>query len=619
MKIKYAAIIFFISFSSCDTTVNKKSPRPEITELSQEQITLYTVRGVGDYLYITNLAPDTVIKVKEYSPDGTRIFGGNTETDNGNCRYTFFENLGRYGKNISVTVTEPEKIESYPVLVGAEPEPPLRYDESVKKVHFTDAAATVNFDKLSENDIYLIKINKSDFVVNAANTGNSASPDGQYPMRNYGFTYDSERDLPPMGHVAAREFNANPPPIIENQMPSRLRAAFVPPVVGDTKFFWVESYHNSGAWVQKQATLRAAGTHGNIWVMDESYSPVDGGKDDKKITTAQAEALADKFDVIYPIETNLLGFEYGGGPGGNGGRDNDPKIQILVYDIVDSSGNTKAAGFFWSKDYYSQSQLGSGYKTNLSEIFYLNAGSIDNAPDYMYSALVHEFQHMINFNMKYVKHRKNSASWYDEMLSTMAEDVISPLIGVGPANRGHPIQTRINTFLTSYNQVGITEWHTLESASYAKGYAFGAYLMRNYGGAELLSKILANATTNAESLTAALNEMQNGLDFERAIERYGEAFIFSGSQIPEGSLTFDKTVVTNINGISYTAYGFDIWNRSRSQNEKGPLVFDVSQVEMRPYSVILHSTDAWKNRTGSFSITLEKPIDQNIAFYLMTR
>jgi hypothetical protein len=72
---------------------------------------------------------------------------------------------------------------------------------------------------------------------------------------------------------------------------------------------------------------------------------------------------------------------------------------------------------------------------------------------------------MINFNMKFVKHGKSSASWYNEMLSVMAEDVISPLIGVESTNYYHPIRRRIPTFLGSYYQVGITAWNTLESTS----------------------------------------------------------------------------------------------------------------------------------------------------------
>jgi hypothetical protein len=55
---------------------------------------------------------------------------------------------------------------------------------------------------------------------------------------------------------------------------------------------------------------------------------------------------------------------------------------------------------------------------------------------------------------------------------------------------GHPIRSRIPTFLNPHDQLGVTKWETLSSKSYAKGYAFGAYLMRNLGGAQLLKDIL---------------------------------------------------------------------------------------------------------------------------------
>jgi hypothetical protein len=210
------------------------------------------------------------------------------------------------------------------------------------------------------------------------------------------------------------------------------------------------------------------------------------------------------------------------------------------------------------------------------------------------------------------------------MLSEMAEDVISPLIDVGPSNSGHPIQSRIHTFLATYNQIGLTEWNTLENVSYAKGFAFGAYLMRNWGGAELMQKILANNTTNVESLSAALNEIENGLNFEKVLNRYCEALIFSGLQIPEGALSFDKTVSKTINGFNYTVTGFDIWNKYRYNSaantvKKGPLIFDLSSIEMRPYSILLQSTDDWKNRTGSISITLNKPNNNSIDLYILVR
>jgi hypothetical protein len=219
---------------------------------------------------------------------------------------------------------------------------------------------------------------------------------------------------------------------------SGLAAAPLPsPVVGDTRMFWVETTYSSREFIQKQATLRATGTYGNVWVMDDVYSAFDDGgtSSDLKITTAQAEAMAQKFDLIYPAETKLIGYEYGGDPNDQetyGGKDGDPKVQILVYDFMGGTGGScGAAGFFWSKDFYTDAQLGSSYKSNLAEIFYLSVDTVDSSSDYKYGTLAHEFQHMINFNQKYVLHSKSSPSWYDEMLADMAKDVISPLIGVG--------------------------------------------------------------------------------------------------------------------------------------------------------------------------------------------
>jgi hypothetical protein len=169
--------------------------------------------------------------------------------------------------------------------------------------------------------------------------------------------------------------------------------------------------------------------------------------------------------------------------------------------------------------------------------------------------------------------------------------------------------------LGSYYLEGVTEWDSVNS--YAKVFSFGAYLLRNYGGAELLQRILANNTTDIASITSALNQFSSGLTFEQALKRYGEAMIFSGSSMPEGVMTFDKTVEKTIYGRTYTAYGFDIWNDF--ETTKGPAVLNLNQSEMRPHSISVHSTNEWKNLTGNFSITLNKPSAPNVVFYLMVK
>jgi hypothetical protein len=490
--------------------------------------------------------------------------------------------------------------------------------------------ATVSFPGLAGNSVFLVRVNKGDANVAAANSGGVFGAAG-LPLTNLAPSFapfsnaaapDFEHLFP--DHPGAMEFNANPPPITaemrrEARNIPRLAALPPPPAVGDKKMFWVETSFDSGTFTQQQATLCATGAYGNVWVMDSAYSAADGGTSDLKITTAQADALAQKFDLIYPVETKLLGHEYGGGVPDTdstyGGKDGDLKIQILVYDFMGGAGGSSgAAGFFWSKDFYTDVQMGDRYKSNLAEIFYLSVASVESSPEYMYSALVHEFQHMINFNQKYVIKSQSSPSWYNEMLSLMAEDVISPLIGIGPDNSDHPIKTYTGTFLNTYNTQGIAEWATLSHASYAKGFAFGAYLMRNWGGAELLGKILANNSVGIPSITAALNEIEPGMTFEKAVQRYGEALIFSGTAKSADVLSFDHTVNYTLSGTTYTASAFDIWTMG------GPKLFSLTDTsELKAYGLIVQTADAWKNKTGDLTITLNKPVSPNVELYVMVR
>jgi hypothetical protein len=198
----------------------------------------------------------------------------------------------------------------------------------------------------------------------------------------------------------------------------------------------------------------------------------------------------------------------------------------------------------------------------------------------------------------------------------MAEDLISPLIGIGPTNSGHPIQERIPLFLINNNVFGITDWEGTVK-SYPKGYAFGAYLLRNYGGATLLKELLANNSNDINSVTAALNTVAGpGITFTDALRRFGETMIFSGT-MPAGVLSFDKTVTQTIGGYTYTATRFNVWNDFGPYKPK--ILGANAQAIMRPYSISVHQASEWKNKSGNFSITLQRPADSSIEFYLMVK
>jgi|GEM_PF-1334539 len=476
------------------------------------------------------------------------------------------------------------------------------YEESVQRVVFAANTATLTFSNLRNNNIYLFRVNTSASAVSAANTGSVLNTPPNLTQASVQ-PLMSGVELPPRGHPAAREFSAKPPPIDRDRsaLPA-LPSTFAPPVVGDTRLFWVETFMGSSVWIQRQANLLATGRYGNIWVVGNGLS------------TAQARRLSDHFDIIYPAATNILGYEYGGGPGGHGGMDGDPKVQILVYDILNASGNVAASGFFWAKDWFTQRELdtmGVNLRTNQAEIFYIDSSTARNSPDWTALTLAHELQHLINWNVKTVRHGVNSAAWYNEMLAQMTEDVIADLLGIFPTNNVHTIWRIQQFFLNRYHEAGFTEWFQ-DWPSYARVFAFGAFLLRNFGGAEILRSIHANNTTNIESITAALQEYA-GVDFLYALRRFGEAMVFSGNSIPEGALTFDRTVTNTINGFTYTSHAFDIWEMG------GPRIFGLTPMNMWPHSILLQSSNAWINRSGDISITLQRPSNSAIGLYLLVR
>jgi len=196
----------------------------------------------------------------------------------------------------------------------------------------------------------------------------------------------------------------------------------------------------------------------------------------------------------------------------------------------------------------------------------------------------------------------------------MIEDVISDIIDLSYKSSNHIIASRIPRFLNDYAEEGISEWRQ-QSSSYSTKYGIGAYLLRNYGGAELLNKIATNNLSGIESITAAL---EGDLTFNDVLIKYGEAMIYSG-HVPKGLNTYDKAVTSTVNDKTYTSYEFDVWNIARQGTLRGPRIYDLNQRALRPHSFSIHSADIWRNKFGSYSITLRRPVNANTVLILMVK
>jgi hypothetical protein len=454
--------------------------------------------------------------------------------------------------------------------------------------------------------------------------------------RNASFAEQGDRIPLQYDKSEASEFNANPlpiPPVSRNTRSAR-SVEFIPARIGDKRSFWLDDADKTNTWQEKQATLAAVSILAEIWIMDEYFDNSSTGAADNKLTTLQAKALAEKFDAIYQYTTPVFGYEYGGGSNSPqpGGVDGNPKILILVYDIDANGSSGSTVGYFWSKDHYSNEYLqsqGSAYKSNLAEIFYIDSHWADARPETVYSTLIHEFVHMINFNEKYVVRNISYGTWYTEMLAMLGEDAIGPLIGISSENSGHPIMTRIPYTLGLYSY-DPTFWSG--SRSYGITYGFGAYLARNFGGAALIREIARNDKTNIDSISLALSVFNPSMDFAKAVERYYEAFICNDSR-DRGMASFNKTVTNSIDGYQYILYGFDIYQMNRvnialgqgiisywGTSEKGPFVYGLTQnFVLDYYSFILLSCADWQNVSGELTVDMKKPTSSSVNMYLVVK
>jgi hypothetical protein len=187
---------------------------------------------------------------------------------------------------------------------------------------------------------------------------------------------------------------------------------------------------------------------------------------------------------------------------------------------------------------------------------------------------------MIMFNQKELRYNTNAETWFNETCALMAEDMLAPRIGVLATNNSHAIGMRIPYFNSFYFFYPLTQWS--DAYSYSTGFAFGAFLTRNYGGAEFFREMFNNSKLNADCIQAALQAKSGNpsMSFADAVRTFPEAVLFSGTS---GTLpSLNKTVngsgtvagppnntSLNLSGYNFTAV--DLYSTDTPPNLKVPL------------------------------------------------
>lgn len=344
--------------------------------------------------------------------------------------------------------------------------------------------------------------------------------------------------------------------------------------VGDTKQIWLLGTENS--FEKKGCTLRANGEYCNVWICDDNFTEnqtiTEENKQNGEVNSQIAKTYAQKFDSIYP----LIRYVFGEEPeilldtsteevNISEKSDTKSRINIVIYDIPTDGvmGFTNTLDFYFSSDendsYYKETQY-----SNLGKYFYVD--SIYSAEDETetISTLAHEFQHMINFNKKTLKLEKNPSTEFNEMCSLICEDMISEFLYADIESENY-LGDRIQTFNANYFASGISQYRDDEYSyySYATSYVFGAWLARQYGGAELAKEMLDNDFLDDECIVKAVNSL-NGetFTFEDLMKQFIQAMILKDSEFTlnkdaEQTLTYSNDSIT----YDYPMPKIDLWDK----------------------------------------------------------
>jgi hypothetical protein len=561
---------------------------------------------------------------------------------------------GTYYVKVNTYDNKPGDTRAYTITLTAEivdPIDTIAFDPSnpVYRVEFTENTKEVTFTGVSGKVPYLVKSNPTATATSAASTGKGRyigamptveNPQPLFPVSD-GNGFDG--DVAPIDLGIIRRWDDPKINDFNNRLALTVRDTTVDAresatpitygqntqagfVVGTTKKnIWVEDANDQ--WIQAPATLRAIGDHCYIWVADANWGGTNTATGDNKISQTRVDELKNKFEGTYGIfnlVTNVFGYEYGGGTGGNGGRDSDQHVNIFIFDIgydFTASQTGGVLGYFWGKDYYSQADIdAAGYsiKTNYTEMFYIDAHFTDGWPNIVYLTLAHEYQHMIHFNEKAIRQDLSSSTWFNEMNSMVCEDLIASKLGIQASYRP---AARMDDFNTGYYLNGLTDW--AQSApnvyySYAVAYTFGAYLARNFGGAPLFAEMAKNGYVDQNSVERALQARGYQMSFADAFRQFLQVLVYNGTS---NSVTKTLNIGGNSthNGVEYSIDPIDIYaygNGQSSGQTMGPIAYDAAtQKELRPYGFGLHTSAAWTG--SSITFTFDKPAGSGVEFYLM--
>lgn len=359
-------------------------------------------------------------------------------------------------------------------------------------------------------------------------------------------------------------------------------------IFGSSEFLYDEAGNAHSSTVRK--VISANGKNLLVWVDDECWGPTSLKK--YYITQQMIDEFAPKFlntgtdNDVYEWVSNICGAPWGENSYSNLIPVTDD-IHIWLTDINNDNKTTGTitVGYFFSRDNFLKSTYS---KSNEKLLFTLDAvvfatttnGTWDLShywPMKLISTLAHEFTHMIYFYQNNILGRLSGHTAINEMSAQCVEDLVSnKILSNGP--RGVPYATSgagsLNNnsgrlpLYNSYNDYNLLEWSSKEDErllNYSKTYALGAYLMRNYGGANFIKELIQNNTTGITSIVNAVNINGGRVgNYGEILQMFGAANLLSEkTTMPVGYIyNTGSWTTSNVNGTTYELGSINLYNYS---------------------------------------------------------
>lgn len=365
----------------------------------------------------------------------------------------------------------------------------------------------------------------------------------------------------------------------------------------------------------------------NIWVADDCWlggtsegSTVQGKKhgiNQTMVDTLAAKFLSSGVNNIYAYDTAILGPEWGSNTGYSYLIPFNNEITILLSDIDDDNNDNGAGGvtvgYFNRLNNYTNeglAQVYPAYAGDSSErimfvvdaVLYANpdllgrgVGDTGYSPspgwtptnywaEEVYSTLAHEFQHMIQFYQKGIVKRgdgQTADTWINEMCSQLVEDLVADKLGVkgprgvdptigGAGSTGNQYGRipYFNYFLSSSTSGGSSSTSLAKTSNYnvydySFSYAFGSWLMRNYGGAAFVKSVVYDQATDSTCITDAVSEATGRSEtMADLISRWAVAVLGSNrTDMPPGYVYNTGTWTSSTQGgLSYNLGSINFFN-----------------------------------------------------------